>query len=47
MLLPGRLDSGAPTVRLEPEDGREHDWMDPVALYRCHHQTVRLELRTD
>ena len=29
-------------VGCEPEDGRETDWLDPDALYRCHGQTVRL-----
>lgn len=28
-----------------PDDGRDHAWLDPVALYRCHDQIVRLELR--
>ena len=25
-----------------PDDGRDYDWLDPKALYRCHEQTVRL-----
>ncbi len=25
-----------------PADGRDADWLDPEALYRCHNQTVRL-----
>jgi len=29
-------------VGLRPADGREVDWLDPVALYRAHEQTVRL-----
>ncbi|WP_246370320.1 phosphoadenosine phosphosulfate reductase domain-containing protein [Amycolatopsis echigonensis] len=32
-------------VGLIPDDGRDEDWLDPRALYRCHNQTVRLELR--
>jgi hypothetical protein len=32
-------------VGLVPEDHRDSDWLDPRALYRCHNQTVRLELR--
>jgi hypothetical protein len=39
-------DTGLPTaVGLAPDDGRDEDWFDPRALYRCHDQTVRLELR--
>lgn len=39
-------DTGLPTaVGLVPDDGRDEDWLDPRALYRCHNQTVRLELR--
>lgn len=34
------------SVGLRPADGRDTDWLDPKALYRCHSQTVRLELRT-
>jgi hypothetical protein len=33
---------GAPTLGLKPDDGRDSDWLDPRALYRCHSQTVRL-----
>jgi 3'-phosphoadenosine 5'-phosphosulfate sulfotransferase (PAPS reductase)/FAD synthetase len=33
-------------VGLAPDDHRDTDWLDPRALYRCHNQTVRLELRT-
>lgn len=41
-------DTGVPTaVGLKPDDGRAADWLDPRALYRCHNQTVRLELRDD
>lgn len=29
-------------VGLKPEDGRDSDWLDPKALYRCHQQTVQL-----
>lgn len=40
-------DLGVPTVvGLAPDDHRDTDWLDPRALYRCHNQTVRLELRT-
>ena len=42
-----QLDSGVPVIGVEPSDGRENDWMDPRALYRCHSQTVRLEFRAD
>lgn len=39
-------DTGRPsTVGLTPDNGRDEDWLDPSALYRCHSQTVRLELR--
>jgi len=38
-------DDGVPRIGVEPEDGRETDWMDPGALYRCHNQTVRLAFR--
>lgn len=41
-------DTGLPSsVGLTPDDGREEDWLDPRSLYRCHSQTVRLELHTD
>lgn len=30
-------------IGLAPDDGRDHDWLDPHALYRCHNQIVRLE----
>lgn len=29
-------------VGLRPTDGREHDWLNPVALYTAHEQTVNL-----
>jgi hypothetical protein len=29
-------------IGLRPDDGRDHDWLDPEALYRAHDQTVRL-----
>ncbi|WP_030472510.1 hypothetical protein [Lentzea aerocolonigenes] len=39
-------DLGVPTaVGLAPDDDRDTDWLDPRALYRCHNQTVRLEVR--
>lgn len=38
---------GTTEIGLTPDDGRRHDWLDPHALYRCHSQTVRLELRPD
>lgn len=41
------MDDGVPRIGVEPDDGREHDWMDPRALYRCHNQTVRLEFRPE
>ncbi|MEV6603483.1 hypothetical protein [Kutzneria sp. NPDC051319] len=31
-------------IGLRPDDGPTHDWLNPEALYRCHSQTVRLEL---
>ena len=34
-----------PVIGVEPDDGRDEDWMNPRALYRCHNQTVRLEFR--
>lgn len=33
---------GCYNLGLKPDDGREHDWMDPRALYRLHCQTVEL-----
>lgn len=36
--------AGVPLVGLQPDDGREHDWIDPRALYRLHDQTVELEI---
>ena len=38
-------DDGVPVIGVRPDDGRDTDWMDPWALYRCHNQTVRLEFR--
>ncbi|SFQ74430.1 hypothetical protein SAMN05421810_1185 [Amycolatopsis arida] len=39
-------DTGRPTaIGMAPDDGRDEDWLDPRALYRCHNQTVRLEFR--
>lgn len=38
---------GFSLVGVKPDEDRSHDWMDPAALFRCHHQTVRLELRYD
>lgn len=35
-------EDGMPQIGLRPADGRETDWLDPRALYRCHSQTVRL-----
>jgi hypothetical protein len=40
-------DHGRTEIGLAPDDGRTHDWLTPEALYRCHSQTVRLELRPD
>lgn len=39
------MNDGVPRIGVRPDDGRETDWMDPRALYRCHSQTVRLEFR--
>lgn len=36
---------GNTEIGVRPDDGRDHAWLDPAALYRCHDQTVRLELR--
>ena len=30
------------SIGLRPEKARESDWLNPSALYRCHHQTVEL-----
>jgi hypothetical protein len=38
---------GPSLIGVKPDQDRNHDWLDPAALYRCHHQTVRLELRPD
>ena len=38
---------GATEIGVRPDDGREDAWLDPAALYRCHGQYVRLELRSD
>jgi hypothetical protein len=42
---------GRISIGLEPEDGREHFWLDVPMLYRAHDQTVDLffvpELETD
>ncbi|GAA1937853.1 hypothetical protein [Amycolatopsis minnesotensis] len=35
---------GTTEIGVSPDDGREDSWLDPAALYRCHDQTVRLEL---
>jgi hypothetical protein len=29
-------------IGVQPDDGREYDWLDPEALYQVHHQTVDL-----
>lgn len=34
-------------IGVKPDQDRPHNWMDPAALYRCHYQTVRLELHPD
>jgi hypothetical protein len=34
-------------IGLNPEDGRETDWLDPAALYRAHEQLVRLTFEPD
>ncbi|KAA2253298.1 hypothetical protein F0L68_33345 [Solihabitans fulvus] len=41
------FDHGSTEIGLAPDDDRYEDWLDPQALYRCHSQTVRLELRSD
>ncbi len=38
---------GTTEIGLRPDDDRDTAWLDPAALYRCHEQTVRLELRPD
>ncbi|MBB5157445.1 hypothetical protein [Saccharopolyspora phatthalungensis] len=48
-LGPGRLflaasHHGNTNIGVKPDDGRDRDWLNPTALYRCHSQTVRLEL---
>lgn len=40
-----RDDAGFIALGLEPDDGRDADWLDPKQLYRAHEQTVRLEFR--
>ncbi|MFD9964013.1 hypothetical protein [Amycolatopsis sp. NPDC058986] len=35
---------GATEIGVAPDDGRDDAWLDPAALYRCHSQTIRLEL---
>jgi hypothetical protein len=35
------------SIGVKPDDDREYDWLNPEALYRCHNQTVRLELRPE
>jgi hypothetical protein len=39
------LGRGDTEIGLRPDDGRDHDWLDPKSLYQCHNQTVRLEFR--
>lgn len=36
---------GTTEIGVSPDDGRDDAWLDPAALYRCHDQAVRLELR--
>jgi hypothetical protein len=38
---------GHAEIGLRPDDGRDEAWLDPAALYRCHGQVVRLELRCE
>lgn len=45
VLITGRCAEGRWLLGLRPDDGRDREWLDPAALYRCHHQTVRLHLR--
>lgn len=35
-------DDGIQSVGVCPPDGRHSDWLEPHALYTCHHQTVEL-----
>lgn len=39
---PREEDMGSPAIGLRPVDGRESDWLDIRALYRCHEQTVEV-----
>ena len=41
-LLFTETDDGYTGLGVRPEDGRDTDWLDPRALYRCHDQTVSL-----
>lgn len=36
---------GYTEVGVTPDNGRDIDWLNPAALYQCHGQLVRLELR--
>lgn len=45
LIVPWRW--GPSLIGVKPDQDRTHDWMDPAALYRCQHQTVRLELHLD
>jgi hypothetical protein len=36
------VSDGGVQVGLRPDDGRDHDWLDPRALYDAHEQTVSL-----
>ena len=33
---------GSRAAVLQPDDGRKHDWLDPLKLYRAIHQTCQL-----
>jgi hypothetical protein len=35
-------DGEGAAIGLLPADGREHDWLDPEALYQVHYQTIDL-----
>ena len=40
-------EEGIEAVGCAPNDDRDHDWLDPRALYRAHEQTVRLVFEDD
>jgi hypothetical protein len=46
-LIRGQTLHDGTEIGLAPDDDRARDWLDTHALYRCHSQTVRLELHPD